>query len=252
MKYVLISSAALLGAQPAAQAQSLADILRGMMGATEVKAEPTSTEEASTVSSRISSMDADAGLRQALTLGAEAVGAQLSAENGYFKDKKIHIPLPGKLGKLQSQLSRFGLSGQLDDLELRLNRAAEASAPKAADLVIKAVQALTIDDAVSLLQGGDTAATDLLRKKTEYDLRVLMKPYVEETLSESGTIRLLDQTTTQYGAGKLGNDLQADLVDHAVEEGLDGLFFYLAKEEQDIRKNPVKRSTDLLRRVFGG
>lgn len=250
MKYLLISCAAILSLQPSAYAQGFNDFLKNVLGSTEVKKDK--SEVGSGSYGGVSMLEADAGLRQALTIGAKAVGAQLSAENGYFKDKQIHIPLPGKLGKLQKQLSKFGMSSQLDDLELRLNRAVEAAAPKAADLVVQAVQSLTIEDAVALLNGGDTAATDLLRTKTETDLRVMMKPYVENTLKESGAIKLLDQTSAQYGVSKLGYNLQNDLVDHAVDEGLDGLFFYLAKEEQDIRKNPVKRSTDLLKKVFGG
>lgn len=249
MRRVLIALSFALIA-PVASAQSFGDLLRGIVGPSESNTE----EETSNSSflSEISSEEADAGLREALILGAQAVGSQLSLENGYFGDQQIQIPLPGRLGELQSSLSRFGLSGPLDDLQLRLNRAAESAAPQAADLVVGAVQSLTIDDAISLLKGGDTAATDLLRQKTEPDLLALLQPYMRNALQETGAITTAEQVAGRYGLSAVSDDLTTQLIDHAVDEGLDGLFFYLAKEEQDIRNNPVKRSTDLLRRVFGG
>lgn len=261
MKYLSIAVIAGLSLTSAAQAQSFGDLLGGLFGDRENKkaSEPDSSQaviqpsdRSATVASVLTQSEAQAGLKEALIVGARAVGQQLSAENGYFKDGNIHIPLPGRLEEVQKQLSKFGLSGQLDDLELRMNRAAEAAAPQAADLVVSAVQSLTIEDAIALVQGGDTAATDLLRSKTEPDLMGLLRPYVEDTLQDAGALSMIDQVSEEYGVGQLGANARTQLIDHAVSEALDGLFFYLAREEQSIRNNPVERSTDLLRRVFGG
>lgn len=243
--FTIGATALVLSVLPAAQAQTFGDILRGVLGTGE-------SENSASVFSGITSGEAEAGLKQALTLGAEAVGRQLSARDGYFGDRAIQIPLPGRMGELQSNLKRFGLSGPLDDLQLRMNRAAEDAAPYAADLVVDAVQSLTIDDALALLNGGDTAATDLLRDKTEYRLSMLVRPYVESALADSGALSAVDSLSARYGVSQLGGDVRESLIDHAVDKGLDGLFIYLAKEEQSIRNNPVERTTDLLRRVFGG
>ena len=107
-------------------------------------------------------------------------------------------------------------------------------------------------DALEILNGGDTAATNYLRGRTEADLMVLVEPYMRSALEDSGALTMVDSVAGRYGLQSLSGDLRDQLIDHAVERGLDGLFFYLAKEEQEIRSDPVKRSTDLLRRVFGG
>ncbi len=133
-----------------------------------------------------------------------------------------------------------------------MNHAAEDAAPYAADLVVDAVSSITMGDALEILNGGDTAATNYLRGRTEADLIVLVEPYMRSALEDSGALTMVDSVAGRYGLQSLSGDLRDQLIDHAVERGLDGLFFYLAKEEQEIRSNPVKRSTDLLRRVFGG
>lgn len=242
-----------------AQAQTLGDILGGFLGKKSETSNSTTTTDqssksstSSAISSVLSASDADAGLREALIIGAKAVSGQLSAENGYFGDDAIRIPLPGRLRDVQKQMSRLGMSQPLDDLQLRMNRAAEEAAPVAVDLVIDAVQSLTIEDAVSLVKGGDTAATDLLRLKTEDQLSVLLRPYIEDALEDAGALKMAEGLMSRYGLNQFDVNPRQELVDHAVDEALDGLFFYLAKEEQDIRNNPVERTTDLLKRVFGG
>lgn len=260
MKHLILSVLAGLTLAVPAQAQSAGDFLRGIFGSPKNETAKEETQPATQSSSTsgqilngiISQSDADAGLREALIVGARAVSGQLSADNGYFGDDAIRIPLPGRLGDIQNQLSRLGMSGPLDDLQLRMNRAAENAAPKAVDLVVDAVQSLTIEDAMSLLNGGDTAATDLLRLKTEDQLTILLRPYVEDALNDAGALQLADSVVSKYRLSQFDVNPREELVDHAVDEALDGLFFYLAKEEQGIRNNPVERTTDLLKRVFGG
>lgn len=193
----------------------------------------------------------DAGLREALTVGTNLVAAQLGQTNGYFGDSEIRIPLPKTYRDIQSGLSRVGASGPLDDLELRMNRAAEAAVPEAKTLVIGAIRQITIQDAVRILNGGDTAATDYLREKTESQLRASFTPYVKTSLAQAGAFTSLEQVATNYGVGGVTSSLQNDLTHHAVTLGLDGMFHYVALEEKKIRENPLARTTDLLRRVFG-
>lgn len=193
----------------------------------------------------------DAGLREALTVGTNIVANQLGRTDGYFGDPRIRIPLPKTYRDIQSTLARVGASQPLDDLELRMNRAAEAAVPEAKTLVLGAIRQITIQDALDILNGGDTAATDFLRSKTEAQLRIAFTPYVRNSLAQAGAFTSLEQVAGSYGVGGVTSKLQADLTNHAVSLGLDGIFYYIAQEEKKIRENPVARTTELLRRVFG-
>ena len=199
----------------------------------------------------LSIAEIDAGLREALTVGTNLVANQLGQTNGYYGDPKIRIPLPQTYRTLQTNLAKVGASKPLDDLELRMNRAAESAVPEAQVLVLGAIRNMTITDALNILNGGDTAATDYLRSKTEPQLRAAFTPYAREALSKSGAFTAMENVASQYGAGGITSSLQADLTAHAVDYGLDGIFLYVAQEEKKIRENPLARSTDLLRRVFG-
>lgn len=205
----------------------------------------------SETSGALSSFEIEAGLREALTVGTQRVAGQLGRTDGYFGDPEIRIPLPGQLGELQSTLSRLGLSQPLDDLQLKLNRGAEAAVPQAKALVIDAVSSITLEDAVGILNGGETAATDFLRGKTEASLRNALAPHMRQALETSGAFTTLDTIARNNGLGGLTSDLSNDLTTRAVNYGLDGLFLYVAREEERIRENPVARTTDLLRKVFG-
>lgn len=198
-----------------------------------------------------SSFEIEAGLRQALEIGATNVSSQLGAADGFFGNDRIRIPLPGRLGQIQNNLQPLGLSGPLDDLQLRMNRAAEASMPEARRLIVSAVQSITLEDAVGILRGGDTAATDFLRGRTEGGLRNAFSPIIDQALQSSGAFQTLNNVAAGNGLGGLANDLRGDMRDHAVNLGLDGMFLYVAEEERKIRENPVARTTDLLRKVFG-
>ena len=118
--------------------------------------------------------------------------------------------------------------------------------------MIHAVQSITIEDALGILRGGDTAATDFLRGRTEASLRQTFTPYVETALESSGAYQALDSVTSNQPLLAIAaTDYKSDLTTYAVQFGLDGLFNYLAVEEEKIRENPVARTTELLRRVFG-
>lgn len=219
--------------------QVLGDVLSGIEGAQSPGGELTLAE-------------IDAGLRQALEIGTERVADQIGVQDGYWQDPKIQIPLPGRLGQVQGELSKLGLAGPLDDLQLRMNRAAEDAVPAGKRIVIDAVQSITIEDAMGILRGGDTAATAFLRGRTEDQLRQTFTPFVEDALTSSGAYRALDSvTSSQPLLAVVATDYKSDLTTHAVQFGLDGLFTYLAAEEKKIRENPVARTTELLRRVFG-
>lgn len=201
---------------------------------------------------KLSSAEVGDGLKEALTLATDRASARLGAKGGFFQDPAVRIALPGVLSDAQKRLKPFGMSGPLDDLERRINRGAENAMPSAKSLVVDAVRSMSIDDAMGVLRGGDRAATDMLRAKTEVGLKQALAPYVESSLADSGALRAMDNAVARYGAGLVQNDAREILVTSAVNGAVDGLFHYVAQEELAIRRDPVKRSTELLRKVFGG
>ncbi len=201
----------------------------------------------------LSQTDAVAGLRQALTQGAGAAVLRVAKLDGYWADGMIRIPLPKAMAQAQRSLKPLGLSGPLDDVQLKLNRAAEAAAPKARDLFNKSIQSLTIEDVNGVLRGGPTAATDLLRSKTAQPLALAFKPPMIKAMGDTGAIKALDKAISNPSLRSVVGDAPSDtLASFGTERALDGLFHYVALEEMAIRANPVKRTTSLLKKVFGG
>jgi hypothetical protein len=196
--------------------------------------------------------DVAAGLKEALGVAGNLAVKRLSAKDGYMGDTAIRIPLPGVLGSAHKRLAPFGMAGPLDDLQLRVNRAAEAAAPVAGKMIIDAAKSMTFDDAMAILRGGDNAATTYLRGKTEANLRKTLRSHFTEVLTASGALTALDTAVTKYGAGLIKTDTKTWLAEEATTGALNGLFYYLAREEQAIRRDPVKRTSDILRKVFGG
>ena len=191
------------------------------------------------------------GLKEALATGSSAVVSQLGQKNGFDADPAVHIPLPNALVKARDYASKVGLESSFDDLELKLNRAAEAATPKAKALFIGAIRSMSVDDARGILQGPDNAATQYFEGKTCNALQSEMRPIVEKALAEVGAVNTFNQLLDRYQRIPLAPKVDADLTGHVVEKGTAGIFYYLAKEEKAIRENPLKRTSDILKRVFG-
>ncbi len=184
-------------------------------------------------------------------MGTENVVGQLGRLDGFNNDSSIHIPLPEKFQTIKSMLSKVGKSGLLDDLELKLNRAAEAATPKAKKLFWQSISEMSFDDVKAIYKGPDDAATQYFRKKMTPALSEEMRPVVNEGLSQAGVIKSYEKVMGQYRALPFVPDVKADMTDYVLEKGMDGIFYYLAREEAAIRQNPAKRTTDLLKRLFG-
>lgn len=193
-----------------------------------------------------------AGLKEALRVGSGTVVSQLGRLDGFNADPAIHIPLPNSFKTVQSTLKTLGMSAMLDDLELRLNRAAEQATPKAKELFLSAIDGMTLDDVMGIYNGPQDAATRYFQEKMSPQLGLEMKPIVDRALAEAGAVQAYDNVMGQYRSIPFVPDAKADLSSYVVEQGMNGIFHYLAQEEAAIRQNPVKRTTELLRTVFGG
>jgi len=191
------------------------------------------------------------GLKEALRVGTETVLAQLGETDGFNSDPAIHIPLPASLDTVQSALERVRLSSLLDDLELRLNRAAEVATPKARELFLQAISNMTLDDVMDVYRGPDDAATRYFQREMSEPLAAEMRPVVEESLADVGAAQSYDAAMDSYNSLPFVPQVDADLTGYVVEKGMEGIFHYLAQEEAAIRSDPIKRTTDLLEQVFG-
>ena len=202
----------------------------------------------------LSQFEASQGIKAALDNGIGQAIATVGRENGFLGDSLIRIPLPKKLADVQSTLSQFGASGLLDELEVQLNRGAEKAAPAARDIFVSAVSGLSIQDAIGIVRGADNAATTYLKDATSGRLAQLFSPIFENALGQTGALRLVDQLDGQLsglGVRGLGASAKSDLIAHGVDFGLSGMFHYIGEEERLIRENPAKRTSEILRKVFG-
>lgn len=200
--------------------------------------------------SALSTADIASGLRQALRQGAEAVTARLGRADGFNADPRVHIPLPDTLQRIQSGLKMAGMSGAADELELKLNRAAEAATPQARKIFADALERMTLDDARAILNGPQDSATQYFKRSMTPDLKTALRPVVDKTVAEAGAVKSFEALTASAKGLPMVGDGRAMLTDHVLEYALSGIFGYLADEEAAIRSNPAKRTTDLLRKVF--
>lgn len=210
-----------------------------------------STQEQAPSLSSLTDSEIGAGLKDALKVGTERVVNQLGQADGFNANPEIHIPLPGKFQQVHSALSAIGQSAMLDDLELKLNRAAEQATPQAKQLFWDSIQQMTVDDVKKIYSGPDDAATRYFQGKMSQPLADAMQPLIADSMAQVGAIQSYDAVMGQYRAIPFVPDVKADLTSYVVEKGMGGIFLFLAKEEAAIRQNPAKRTTDILQKVFG-
>lgn len=190
------------------------------------------------------------GLKEALNKGVSEGTTKLSAVDGFFKDAAIKILMPSDAQKVEKTLRGVGLGQQVDDAILTMNRAAEDAAKSASPIFVDAIKQMSIEDAWGILKGGDSAATKYLRTKTTSALTAAFKPVIDKSLEKTGATKYWNTVFSSYNKFAL-NKINPDLSDYVTEKALSGIFYQIALEEMKIRKDPVARTTDLLKKVFG-
>ena len=211
---------------------------------------PTNTAT-TTADAPLTSGEITGGVREALKIGTERVVGQLGRVDGFNADPKIHIPLPDNLREVRGALNLVGMSAMVDDVELKLNRAAEAATPKAKMLFWQAITDMTLKDIEGIYNGPDDSATQYFRSSMSAPLRNEMRPVVDSSLAEVGAIQAFDQMMGRYKSIPFVPNVKADLTNHVLDKAMDGIFYYLGREEAAIRNDAVKRTTEILKRVFG-
>lgn len=248
---VLAAGMAMTHSASAGWFDKLKELGSELTGTDVTEATKTVTNAVSGGAENFSTEDLNKAFKQALDLGSQRVVDQLGKEDGFNKDSAIRIPLPQQMQTVKKWLGKVGLGDSLDSFEVSLNRAAEDAMPKAKALFIETIKQMSFDDVKSIYNGGDDAATRYFQEKMTPSLTEEMAPVVQQSLSDVGAVKLYDKVMGDYESIPFVPDVKANLTDHVVEGGLHGIFHYLAKEEAEIRKNPVKRTTELLKRVFG-
>ena len=200
--------------------------------------------------SGISNDDQIGGLKQALTQAAETAVKNLSKKNGYLGNDKVRIPLPGSLKKVDDLLHQFGMGQYGDDLRTSINRAAEAAVPEAKKLLVGAVKGMTIEDAKGILTGGDNAATQYFRSRTEAPIAAKFRPIIEKSMKKVGLAQKYDEFAGKGAKFGLVDQKDANLDDYITRRAMDGLFLMMSDEEKAIRSDPLKATGNLAKKVF--
>ena len=190
------------------------------------------------------------GLKEALIKGISNGSDIASKVDGYFKNPEIKIPFPPEVKKVEEKLRQLGLNNEVDRFILTLNRGAEEAAKEAKPIFITAIKSMTIQDAWGILRGEPDAATQYLKRTTSQQLREKFKPVIQNALDKVNATKYYGDIVNTYNQIPFVQDVNPDLNEYATEKAMEGLFTLIAKEEKNIREDPLARTTELLRRVF--
>jgi hypothetical protein len=199
----------------------------------------------------LSNADASKGLKTALEKGALAAVGILGVQDGFLGNEKVRIPLPGYLEEAAKLLRTFGQGAKVDELITSMNRGAEAAVPMARDLLVKTVQGMTVNDAKTILGGGDTTVTQFFAEKTRSPLGVKFLPIVTKATEKVGLADKYNQLAGKASEVGLMKKEDANIQQYVTGKALDGLFFMISEEEKKIRQNPVAYGSSILTKVFG-
>lgn len=191
------------------------------------------------------------GLKEALVKGVSTGSDLVSKVDGYFKNPEIKIPFPPDVKRVEDRLRQIGLGDQVDKFILTLNRGAEDAAKEAKPIFIAAIRSMSIEDAWGILRGDDDAATQYLKRTTSAQLKEKFMPVIHNSLEKTNATKYYGDIVNTYNKIPFVDKVNPDLDDYATQKAIDGLFVMIAKEEKDIRKDPLARTTELLKRVFG-
>ena len=190
------------------------------------------------------------GLKEALSQGAKKSSDRLSVTDGFFRDAVIKILMPSEVTKVENKLRILGMGKLVDNAILSMNRAAEDASKSAAPIFLNAIKKMTVQDALGILKGTDTSATSYLRRSTSSELTNAFMPVVEASLKKVDATRYWKDAFTAYNKFT-ATPVNTDINSYVTQRALNGIFYYVAQEEKNIRANPSARVNDILKKVFG-
>jgi hypothetical protein len=191
------------------------------------------------------------GLKEALINGISKGSDLASQSDGYFKNPEIKIPFPPDVRKVEDKLRQVGLGHEVDQFVMTLNRGAEDAAKEAKPIFIDAIKQMSINDAWGILKGQPDAATQYLKRATTAQLKAKFSPVIQNSMEKVNATKYYGDIVNKYNKIPFVERVNPDLNSYATDLAVQGLFIMIANEEKNIRENPVARTTDLLKRVFG-
>jgi hypothetical protein len=208
-------------------------------------------ETVQTLFSGVTEQDAANGIKEALVKGTSTGVELVSKADGFFGNPEIKIPFPPDAAEIETELRAIGLGQQVDQVILTINRAAEDAARDAQPIFLDAIKKMTITDAISIVRGDSIAATSYLKINTDSALILKFQPSIKTSLEKVNATKYWTDIVTTYNQLPLVDQINPDLPAYVTGKAIDGLFVMIAKEESAIRKDPLARTTDLLKKVFG-
>lgn len=199
----------------------------------------------------LTNTEASSGLKEALIQGAGKAVGKLGAVDGFLGNPKVKIPLPDSLKKAEKAMRMFGMGKQADELVLKMNRAAEAAVPEAKALLVDSVKKMSVQDAKTILTGGDDAATQYFKKTTSGPMAEKFLPIVKKATENVQLAQQYNKFAEMGSSYGLVKKDQANLEQYVTQKALDGVYLMMAEEEKAIRKDPVGQTSSLLKKVFG-
>lgn len=199
----------------------------------------------------LSNADAASGVKAALAQGADAAVALLGRTDGFLGNPQVRIGLPGYLNDAAKVMKSLGQGRRIDELVTAINRAAEAAVPMGKDLLVNAVQTMTVTDARNILTGGSTSVTSFFADKTRAPLGQRFLPVVSQATEQVGLTQKYNAFAGKAASFGLLKPEEANLAQYVTGKTLDGLYFMIGEEERRIRQNPAGAASAIARRVFG-
>lgn len=199
----------------------------------------------------ISNGDASSGVKEALSKGADYAVSSLGTKNGFLRNKKVKIPLPGGLDKAEKGLRLFGMGDQADELVKTMNHAAENAVAEAKPILTESIKKMTIQDAKAILTGGDDSVTQYFKRTSSEQLGEKFAPIVKASTKKLKLAEQYNSFAGKAASAGLIDKKDADIDSYVTQKAMDGLFAMIAEEEKKLRSNPLGASSDLLKKVFG-
>ena len=190
-------------------------------------------------------------VKESLELGSTRAADLLSQAGGYQNSPVYRIKLPESVQPIASRLRQFGLGGQIDQIEKLMNEGAEHAAVEAKALFVSTVRQMTVTDALGIVTGSNTAATEYFRQHTEADLRLRYQPIIKSNLQKIGFYSQYERLLSAYNKLPVANKPSLDLEQHVLTQSLNALFTQVGEEEKAIRKDPMGRGSAAIAAVFG-
>ena len=200
----------------------------------------------------LSSGDASASVKALLTQGAGAAVDMLGQSGGFLNNAQVRIPLPGQLQQAAKLMRQFGLGSQVDGIETAMNSAAEQAVPQGKDVLMGAIQTMSVSDAKGILTGGETSVTQFFQTKTRGGLTERFTPIVQQTTDQVGLVQQYNKLAGKAAKFGLLRQQDSNLAGYVTGKTVDGLFTVIGQQERSLRADPVSAGSALLTRVLGG